>query len=103
MITPERAFAPPSRKHEKYERLIAATESLQPLVAAVAHPCDETSLRGALEAAGARLIVPILVGPKDRIRTASEVLSLDLHAMPRTAKRRPRRRSSWCAPAGPRC
>jgi phosphate acetyltransferase len=81
MITPERAFAPPSRKHEKYERLIAATESLQPLVAAVAHPCDETSLRGALEAAGARLIVPILVGPKDRIRTASEVLSLDLHGV----------------------
>jgi phosphate acetyltransferase len=81
MITPERAFAAQSRKHEKYERLIAATESLQPLVAAVAHPCDETSLRGALEAAGARLIVPILVGPKDRIRTACEVLSLDLHGV----------------------
>jgi phosphate acetyltransferase len=81
MITPERAFAAQSRKHEKYERLIAATESLQPLVAAVAHPCDETSLRGALEAAGARLIVPILVGPKDRIRSACEVLSLDLHGV----------------------
>jgi phosphate acetyltransferase len=79
MTTREGAFAPQSRRHEKYERLIAATESLQPLVAAVAHPCDETSLKGALEAAGAGLIVPILVGPKDRIRAVSEALALDLH------------------------
>jgi phosphate acetyltransferase len=78
MTTTERAVAPESRKHEKYERLIAATESLQPLVAAVAHPCDETSLGGALEAAGAGLIVPILVGPKDRIRAVSERLAMDL-------------------------
>ena len=79
MTTREGAFAPQSRRHEKYERLIAATENLQPLVAAVAHPCDETSLKGALEAAGAGLIVPILVGPKDRIRAVSEALALDLH------------------------
>lgn len=78
MPTPERALASDAREHKKYERLIAATESLQPLVAAVAHPCDETSLRGALEAAGAGLIVPILVGPKDRIRAVSEVLSMNL-------------------------
>ena len=39
------------RKHEKYERLVAAAKRLPPLPAAVAHPCDETSLRGALEAA----------------------------------------------------
>jgi phosphate acetyltransferase len=81
MSTPERAIASQSRKHEKYERLIAATESLQPLMAAVAHPCDETSLRGALEAAGAGLIVPILVGPKDRIRAVSEALAMDLHGL----------------------
>ena len=41
------------REHEKYERLMAATRGLQPLPTAVAHPCDETSLRGALEAAEA--------------------------------------------------
>ena len=33
------------RQHEKYERLIAATKGLPPLATAVAHPCDETSLR----------------------------------------------------------
>ena len=81
MTTPERPFPPESRDHKKYERLIAATESLQPLVAAVAHHCDKTSLKGALEAAGAALIVPILVGPKDRIRAVSEALAIDLHGM----------------------
>lgn len=32
--------------HEKYDRLIAATANLEPLPTAVAHPCDESSLRG---------------------------------------------------------
>src|SRR5262245_14257152 len=81
MTTPERVLVPEAREHKKYERLIAATESLQPLVAAVAHPCDETSLRGALEATRAGLIVPILVGPQDRIRAVSEVLAIGLHGM----------------------
>jgi phosphate acetyltransferase len=81
MTRPGRAVAPESREHRKYERLIAATEGLQPLVAAVAHPCDETSLRGALDAAGEGLIVPILVGPKDRIGAASEALGSDLHGI----------------------
>jgi phosphate acetyltransferase len=56
------------RKHEKYERLLARCRSLPPLPCAVAHPCDEPSLRGALEAAQARLIEPLLVGPEPRIR-----------------------------------
>jgi len=59
------------RQHEKYERLIAATKGLQPLATAVAQPCDETSLRGALEAAEAGMITPILVGPKERIRAVA--------------------------------
>ena len=55
------------REHEKYERLVAATKGLEALATAVAHPCDESSLRGALEAAEAGMIIPILVGPRDRI------------------------------------
>jgi len=66
------------REHEKYERLIAATRGLPPLATAVAHPCDETSLRGVLEAAEARIIVPILVGPKERIRGLAGSLDLDI-------------------------
>jgi hypothetical protein len=53
-------------QHEKYEGLIAATKALPPLTTAVAYPCDETSLKGALEAAEAGLIKPILVGPEAR-------------------------------------
>ena len=81
MITPGTPVAPESREHKKYEHLIASTEDLQPLVTTVAHPCDENSLKGALEAAGAGLIVPILVGPRDRICAVSEALAIDLHGM----------------------
>ena len=68
-------------KHDKYERLLAATRGLAPLVTAVAHPCDESSLRGALDAADARLIVPILVGPKDRIAGVAEKCGLDISGL----------------------
>ncbi|MGE0848960.1 MAG: phosphate acetyltransferase [Hyphomicrobiaceae bacterium] len=66
------------REHVKYERLVAATRGLQPLPTAVAHPCDETSLKGALEAAEAGLIIPILVGPQHKIRGLAESLDLDI-------------------------
>jgi phosphate acetyltransferase len=66
------------RQHEKYERLIAATKGLAALATAVAHPCDETSLRGALEAADAGMIAPILVGPKEKIRSLAKSLNLDI-------------------------
>ena len=66
------------RQHEKYERLIAAAKTLPPLATAVVYPCDETSLKGAVEAAEAGLIKPILVGPKDKIRGVAQTFSLDL-------------------------
>jgi hypothetical protein len=56
------------KEHQKYERLVAAARGFPPIVTAVAHPCDESSLRGAMEAAKAGLITPILVGPQLRIR-----------------------------------
>ena len=65
-------------QHEKYERLIAATKGMPALPTAVAHPCDETSLRGALEAADAGMIVPILVGPQEKIRNLAKSLGVDI-------------------------
>src|SRR6185437_10335519 len=65
-------------RHEKYERLIATAQRVEPLRTAVAHPCDEDSLRGALEAAEAGLIIPILVGPKDRMLAVASKLGLTL-------------------------
>jgi phosphate acetyltransferase len=69
------------RPHEKYERLVAATQSLQALTTAVAHPCDETSLRGALEAAAAGMITPILVGPRDKILDVAKSHDLKLQGI----------------------
>jgi phosphate acetyltransferase len=69
------------REHAKYDRLVAATKTLEPLPTAIAHPCDETSLKGALEAAEAEMIVPILVGPKSRIENLAASLDLDLGAI----------------------
>jgi phosphate acetyltransferase len=65
-------------RHDKYERLLAATHGFSPLSTAVAHPCDESSLRGALDAAEARLIVPILVGPKAKIAAVAQKFGLDI-------------------------
>ena len=68
----------PLRQHHKYERLITATRKLAPLPTAIAHPCDESSLRGAVEAAQAGMIVPILVGPKERMRSVATSIGLDI-------------------------
>ena len=54
-------------RHAKYQRLIEKAAKLEPAPTAVAYPCDEASLRGAVEAAHAKLMQPILVGPKARI------------------------------------
>src|ERR1043165_5347869 len=67
-----------SRQHEKYNRLITAAKNVPPLTTAVAHPCDETSLRGSLEAREAGLIIPILVGPKGKIESVAQAFSIDL-------------------------
>ena len=67
-----------ARLHEKYEALIYACHALAPVRTAVAHPCDETSLRGAVEAAEAKIIKPILVGPEARVRALAASLNLDI-------------------------
>ena len=64
--------------HDKYQRLVDAAKALQPVATAVAHPCDASSLRGALDAARLGLIVPILVGPKAKIEAVARAAGLDL-------------------------
>jgi phosphotransacetylase len=45
---------------------------------AVAHPCDASSLAGAVDAGAMGLITPILVGPSDKIREVAEQHGIDL-------------------------
>jgi len=51
----------------KYERLIARAKQVPAATTVVVHPCEETALRGPVEAAEAGIIVPILVGPAAKI------------------------------------
>ena len=62
----------------KYERLLERCKSFEPIPTAVAHPCDETSLSAAVEAAMKGLISPILVGPQDKIKSTAESAGIDL-------------------------
>jgi len=70
------------RKHVKYERLLEFCKSLPPTPTAVAHPCDESSLRAAVDAARLKLIAPILVGPKARIESLAKQHGIDLGDIP---------------------
>ncbi len=69
-----------TRGHDKYERLLAAARQFTHVPVAIVHPCDEPSLRGALEAFKAGMISPILVGPKQRIQHVASQFGLDIGA-----------------------
>jgi phosphate acetyltransferase len=64
--------------HAKYERLIGRAKQVKPVTTIVVHPCDESSLRGAVEAAEAGIIVPVLVGPAAKINAVARERSLDI-------------------------
>jgi len=66
-------------RHQKYERLVAKAKQVLPLMrTVVAHPCDETSLRGAVEAAEVGLMRSILVGPAEKVRAVAKSHDLDI-------------------------
>ena len=62
----------------KYEEMLARCRYLKPIPTAVAHPCEESALTGAIEAANLGLIVPILVGPRDKIEATAESAGIDV-------------------------
>ena len=89
----------------KYEQLLERCRSLEPVPTAVAHPCEETALAGAIEAGAKRLITPILVGPAAKIREVAKKSGLDLgstrSSMLRTAMGPRPRRWNWFVRARP--
>jgi phosphate acetyltransferase len=66
------------KPHARYEQLMARCKGLPPTPTAVAYPCDQSSLAGALEAAKLGLIAPILVGPAGTIKSVAAKCKLDL-------------------------
>jgi len=62
----------------KYEQLLQRCSRLEAVPTAVAHPCEETALAGAIDAAGKGLIVPILVGPAGKVQDVAKNAGIDV-------------------------
>src|SRR4029450_8853139 len=62
----------------KYERLIADAKQVRAPTTVVVHPCEETALRGPIQAAEAGIIEPILVGPAAKIAAVAREHRLDI-------------------------
>ena len=62
----------------KYEQLLERCRGLAPIPTAVAYPCEETALSGAIDAGTEGLIVPILVGPAATIAEIAKAKGIDL-------------------------
>jgi len=76
-----RVILPAVHVHEHgvwYQHLIELTKGLAPIRTAVVHPVDENALLGAVEAAEADLIIPILVGPERKIQAVAAAQHVDI-------------------------
>ena len=62
----------------KYEQMLVTCKNMKPIPTAVVHPCEESALAGAVEAAKLGIIVPILVGPRDKIAATAQSAGIDL-------------------------
>lgn len=75
---PEVQMKTPAHNYEQW--LMDKIVGLAPLKVAVVHPVDIFSLVGAIEAAKAGIIEPILVGPEAKIRKVAEDAHIDISA-----------------------
>jgi len=74
-----KALGPAAHPPEsKYERLIAKAKQVAPAQTIVVHPCDESSLRGPVEAAELEIIKPILVGPAAKIEKVANEHGIEI-------------------------
>ena len=76
-------LAPTTRRQSqiaehRLEGLIERCEGLKPMLTGVVHPCSADALAGAVEAAEAGLIVPVLFGPEAQIRQIADHARLDI-------------------------
>ena len=67
---------------DAYQHLLERCRELEPITTTVAYPCETTALTGAVEAAEAGLIVPILVGPAEKIREVAKKAGLKIDKYP---------------------
>jgi phosphate acetyltransferase len=69
------------KTYNKYERFIERCAELENPRTAVAHPCDESSLRAVVAAWNEDLIEPVLVGPEERIKKVAAENGIDISGL----------------------
>jgi len=65
----------------RLDNLLERCRDLKPMLTGVVHPCSTEALVGAIEAAAAGLIVPVLFGPDKEIRELAAAAKLDISGM----------------------
>jgi phosphate acetyltransferase len=60
----------------RLKSLLALGEQLEPIACGIVHPCEDGALAGAIEAAQAGLIRPVLIGPKARLQALAQAHGL---------------------------
>jgi phosphotransacetylase len=69
-------------RHDAYEGLLRRCRGIDPVITAVAYPCEQTALAGAIEAAEAKLISPVLIGPRQLICDVARQARLNIDPYP---------------------
>ena len=100
--------APKSKVHHSapshlLDGLVEECRGLKPIVTGIVHPCSASALGGAVEAAEDGLIIPVLYGPEEEIKSVAGKANLDIShfkivstsdaANPRSARHWPRGRA----------
>ncbi|MYL24364.1 bifunctional enoyl-CoA hydratase/phosphate acetyltransferase [Halomonas alkaliantarctica] len=73
-VMPKVRLTERGRLHE----ILTAADHPDPMRTAVVHPVDESAIRGAVESAEQRLIIPVLVGPESKIRAAADKAEVNI-------------------------
>jgi phosphotransacetylase len=58
--------------------MLTKCRHLKPVLTVVAHPCEDSALSGAIQAAKQGLIIPILVGPRQKIEATADSAGIDI-------------------------
>lgn len=66
------------RRRDVFMDIFKTCDTCAPVTCAVVHPCDRDSLKGAMIAAARNIIIPILVGPEEKIRRTADEARIDL-------------------------
>ncbi|WP_021023762.1 bifunctional enoyl-CoA hydratase/phosphate acetyltransferase [Salinivibrio costicola] len=79
-VSRQRTVMPEVRLSERGQlhAILTAADHPDPMHTAVVHPVDDSSIRGAVASAKQQLIIPTLVGPRDKILAAADTAEVDI-------------------------